>query len=143
MGAREKNLGSLESNVICNLYIIRELKQKKMKNLLKINYRHELKLTKSRLLKLFDHELVLKIWDTRDYCAARTKFDKPKPFKFSKNENAEENTRSSVLEQCDLYLKQIPKELHKRMERLMPNQIRLLSIYSLHFYFDYLVNYEI
>jgi hypothetical protein len=45
---------------------------------------HELKLTKSRLLMMFDHEIVLKIWDSRDFCSARTKFDKPKPFKFSK-----------------------------------------------------------
>ncbi len=45
---------------------------------------HELQVTKSRLLKLFEHELVLKIWDSRDFCSARTKFDKPKPFKFAK-----------------------------------------------------------
>ncbi len=45
---------------------------------------HELQLTKSRLLKLFEHEIVLKIWDSRDFCSARTKFDKPKPFKFAK-----------------------------------------------------------
>ncbi len=47
-------------------------------------FSHELHLTKSRLLKLFDHELVLKIWDSKEHCSARTKFDKPKPFKFSK-----------------------------------------------------------
>lgn len=99
------------------------------------------------MLKLFDHELVVKIWDTRDNCAARTKFDKPKPFKFGKTgnlillikifkiiktlfikgDNLEENIRASVLEQCDNYLKQIPKELHNRMVRKLPNQIRLLS----------------
>ena len=71
---------------------------------------------------------MLKIWDTRDYCSARTKFDKPKPFKFSKTgDNVEENVRNSVLEQCENYLKQIPKELHNRMDRKLPNQVRLLS----------------
>ncbi len=49
---------------------------------------HKLKMTKTKLMKLFDHELVFKIWNSKDYCAARTRFDKPKPFKFPKNGTA-------------------------------------------------------
>ncbi len=41
-------------------------------------------MTRNRLLKLFDHEIILKIWDSRDLCSLRTKIDKPKPFKFPK-----------------------------------------------------------
>ena len=84
-----------------------------------------LRLTKSRLLKLFDHEVVLKIWDNRDFCTARTKFDKPKPFKFPKNENPEEVVKKFVFDECDKYLRQLPKELHDSFDRLLPNQSRI------------------
>lgn len=53
-------------------------------NLFLNNNSHEIMLTKAKLLKLFDYELVFKIWDMKDYCSAKTRFDKPKPFKFSK-----------------------------------------------------------
>lgn len=87
---------------------------------------HDLELTKSRLLRMFDHEFVLKIWDSRDFCSARAKFDKPKPFKFPKTgEPLEENVKRLVLENCELYLKQIPKELRPRMDRKLPNQARI------------------
>lgn len=45
---------------------------------------HEVKITKSKLLRLFEYDFVLKIWDNKDFCSARTRFDKPRPFKFSK-----------------------------------------------------------
>ena len=75
--------------------------------------------------------MVFKIWDGRDFCSSRTKFDKPKPFKFSKsNDNPEDNIKSTVLEQCDHFLKQIPKELHERLEKKLPNQSPIQDIDS-------------
>ena len=86
-------------------------------------FSHELNLTKSRLLKLFEHDFVLKIWDSKEYCSARTKFDKPKPFKFSKQDEInEERIHETVIDICNVYLKQIPNELHDRLSRKLPNQ---------------------
>jgi hypothetical protein len=112
-------------------------------------------MTRNRLLKLFDHEIVLKIWDSRDLCSLRTKIDKPKPFKFpktgklvffclnnvlrillsfglnnyfSKGENTEDAVKISVLSQCEQYLKQIPKELQEKLERRLPNQSKICKI---------------
>lgn len=44
-------------------------------------------MTKSSLLKFFEHEIVVKIWDSKDLCSPRARFDKPKPFKFPKSIN--------------------------------------------------------
>lgn len=96
-------------------------------------------MTKSSLLKFFEHEIVVKIWDSKDLCSPRARFDKPKPFKFPKSkhfffgkfqnfnsifldENVEETVKVSVMELCNKYLKQIPIELHDKMERKLPNQ---------------------
>jgi hypothetical protein len=93
------------------------------KNMVTWSQKHELNLTKTRLLKLFDHELVLKIWDAKDYCQARAKFDRPKSFKFQKPEQVEsEEMQNSVIEQCENYLKQIPNDLHFISNRKFPNQ---------------------
>ncbi|CAF0826449.1 unnamed protein product [Brachionus calyciflorus] len=83
---------------------------------------HEIGMTKSSLLKFFEYEIVLKIWDSKDLCSPRARFDKPKPFKFSKNENAEETIKLSVMEQSNRYLKQIPVELHDKLPKKLPNQ---------------------
>ena len=65
----------------------------------------------------------MKIWDSRDFCSARTKFDRPKPFKFPKTEEySDEYIKSLIIEQCDKYLKQIPKEIHNKLSRRLPNQ---------------------
>ena len=94
-----------------------------------------MKLTRSRLLKLFDHEVVLKIWDSRDLCALRTKIDKPKPFKFPKTgENTEEAVKAQVFEQCEHYLKQIPNELHDKLEKRLPNQNKLCNSIFYHYF---------
>jgi len=44
-------------------------------------FRHKLYVTKDVLLKLYDHTLELRIWDTRDKIGTRAKFDRPKLFK--------------------------------------------------------------
>ncbi len=42
-------------------------------------------------------------------------------------ENTEEAVKSSVISQCDHYLKQIPVELHEKLERRLPNQSKLCN----------------
>lgn len=91
-------------------------------------FSHEVKITKSKLLKLFNYDVVMKIWDSKDFCSARTRFDKPRPFKFSKaGEQSEEVIKSLVLEQCENYLKQMPVELQERLPRKLPSQIKFDS----------------
>jgi hypothetical protein len=85
---------------------------------------HELKLTKSRLLKLYEHELVLRIWDAKEHCSARARFDKPKQMKFSNPIESAEETRATVIEASDKYLKQLPKEWRNKSERKLPNQFQ-------------------
>lgn len=40
-------------------------------------------------------------------------------------ENSEEVVKSLVLEHCDNYLKQVPIELHEKLVKKLPNQMKL------------------
>jgi hypothetical protein len=41
-------------------------------------FSHTVKFDRQRLLQLLSHEILVKIWDGKEYCAARTKLDKPR-----------------------------------------------------------------
>ena len=45
-----------------------------------------------------------------------------------KGDQVEENVKKLVLDHCENYLKQIPKEIQHRLERKLPNQVRIESI---------------
>lgn len=42
---------------------------------------HSVTVTKDVLLQLFSHKLELRIWDSKDKCSTRARFDRPKAFR--------------------------------------------------------------
>ncbi|KAL8603356.1 hypothetical protein ACOMHN_039719 [Nucella lapillus] len=42
---------------------------------------HTMTVTKDMLLKMYDHTLELRVWDTKDKCSTRARFDRPKAFR--------------------------------------------------------------
>jgi hypothetical protein len=42
------------------------------------SYSHKLELTRERLSDLLSHKILVKLWDGKEYCTARTKLDKPR-----------------------------------------------------------------
>ncbi|XP_070192982.1 uncharacterized protein [Littorina saxatilis] len=42
---------------------------------------HSMTVTKEMLLKLYNHTLELRVWDTKDKCSTRARFDRPKAFR--------------------------------------------------------------
>ena len=44
-------------------------------------FSHKIKVTKDVLLKMFNHSLELKIWDSKERVSPRARFDRPKAFK--------------------------------------------------------------
>ncbi|XP_076468773.1 uncharacterized protein LOC143299450 isoform X2 [Babylonia areolata] len=42
---------------------------------------HTMTVTKEMLLKMFNHTLELRVWDTKDKCSTRARFDRPKAFR--------------------------------------------------------------
>jgi hypothetical protein len=47
-----------------------------------------------------------------------------KHFYLKKGENTEESVKMNIFDYCNKYLKQIPRELHDKLERPLPNQTR-------------------
>lgn len=45
---------------------------------LSLSASHTLDLDRERLLALLSHQILLKIWDGKEYCTVRTKLDKPR-----------------------------------------------------------------
>jgi hypothetical protein len=43
-----------------------------------VTFSHQLDLERGKLLNLLSQDIVVKIWDEREYCTARTKLDKPR-----------------------------------------------------------------
>ena len=62
-------------------------------NPLLTRHSHALELQRERLLALFSHSILLKIWDGKEFCTARTKLDKPRMARMVLN--AAESTSSS------------------------------------------------
>jgi hypothetical protein len=42
------------------------------------SFSHQIELTRERLSALLSHEILVKIWDGKEYCTVRTKLDKPR-----------------------------------------------------------------
>eukprot|EP00794_Sanderia_malayensis_P005993 gene5993-6689_t len=52
---------------------------------------HKIKVTKDVLLKMFNHTLELKIWDSKDKVSPKARFDRPKAFKLPQPKPGEES----------------------------------------------------
>ncbi|PIK55243.1 hypothetical protein BSL78_07839 [Apostichopus japonicus] len=79
------------------------------------SHSHTLKVTKELLLKLFDHTLELRIWESRDKVSARARFDRPKAFRLPQPKPGEDvddvgGVKSLVLKQSKSYLSLQPKK---------------------------------
>ena len=54
---------------------------------------HTMTVTKEVLLKLYDHTLELRVWDTKDKCSTRARFDRPKAFRLPQPKPGESLTQ--------------------------------------------------
>ena len=76
---------------------------------------HTLKVTKELLLKLFNHTLELRIWDSKEKVSSRARFDRPKAFRLPQakpGEDAEDvgGVRSLVMKQSESYMSLRPRK---------------------------------
>ena len=69
--------------------------------------------TTELLLKLFDHTVELRIWDSKDKVSARARFDRPKAFRLPIEENADNatnNVKALVVKQSLSFMELQPRE---------------------------------
>lgn len=87
--------------------------------------KHKLFITKDVLLKLYNHTLELRIWDTKDKVGTRAKFDRPKLSKLptSKQDDSDEmgGVMNMVMVQSQNFIDMQPKKAQKM--RPLPNEI--------------------
>ncbi|XP_025106751.1 uncharacterized protein LOC112571726 isoform X2 [Pomacea canaliculata] len=86
---------------------------------------HTMTITKELLLKMFDHTLELRVWDTKDKCSSRARFDRPKAFRLPQpkpGENPENvgGVRAMVMKQMNGFLKMQPRKAENI--RLLPQR---------------------
>ncbi|XP_033647231.1 uncharacterized protein LOC117306814 [Asterias rubens] len=79
------------------------------------SHSHTLKVTKELLLKLFNHTLELRIWDSKEKVSSRARFDRPKAFRLPQakpGEDAEDvgGVRSLVMKQSESYMSLQPRK---------------------------------
>lgn len=80
---------------------------------------HSVTMSDDLLLKLFDHTLELRVWDTRDKLSTRAKFDRPKAFKLPQPRPGEDpeavgGVKALVLKQSEGYASLQPKRQYIR-----------------------------
>ncbi|XP_053378149.1 uncharacterized protein LOC123529262 isoform X2 [Mercenaria mercenaria] len=88
--------------------------------------KHKLYVTKDVLLKLYDHTLELRIWDTKDKVGTRARFDRPKLFKLPSLKHGEDvddlgGVKGMVMQQCRSFTDMQPKK--SREIRPLPKEI--------------------
>ncbi|KAH3893051.1 hypothetical protein DPMN_017190 [Dreissena polymorpha] len=88
--------------------------------------KHKLYITKDVLLKLYNHTLELRIWDTKDKVQTRVKFERPRLFKLPALKQGEEiedlgGVRATVLKQCQHFTDMQPKK--DRQIRPLPKDV--------------------
>ncbi|KAL5013481.1 hypothetical protein ScPMuIL_007751 [Solemya velum] len=76
------------------------------------SHSHTLVVTSDLLLKLFNHSLELRIWDTKDKVGTRARFDRPKLFKIpqTKQDDEEKGVRAIVSRQSKNFASLQPKK---------------------------------
>ncbi|XP_074646485.1 uncharacterized protein LOC141902581 [Tubulanus polymorphus] len=91
------------------------------------SHSHTIIMTEEVLLKLCKHDLDLRIWDMKEKCSSRAKFDRPKAFKLpsAKGEDTDDigGVKSMVLKQAKNFLKSQPKKLV--IERPLPSMSKI------------------
>ncbi|XP_013407741.1 uncharacterized protein LOC106171815 [Lingula anatina] len=90
--------------------------------------KHTMYLTKDSLLKLYNHTMELRIWDTKDKLGMRARYDRPKAFKLptAKPGTSPDDiggVKQLVMKQSNNYLKLQPKKLY--LDRPLPSQPEL------------------
>ncbi|KAH9498633.1 hypothetical protein Btru_007870 [Bulinus truncatus] len=76
---------------------------------------HTVTVNKELLLKLFNHTLVLRVWNTKDKCSSRARFDRPKAFRLPQPKPGEKpedvgGVKAMVLKQLKHYTSQQPRK---------------------------------
>ncbi|CAL1542846.1 unnamed protein product [Lymnaea stagnalis] len=78
---------------------------------------HTVTVTKEKLMSMFKHTVLLKIWDSKEKCSTRARFDRPKAFRLPQAKPGEKpedigGVKALVVKQMKHYLLQQPKKGH-------------------------------
>nr|XP_006825129.1 PREDICTED: uncharacterized protein LOC100373146 [Saccoglossus kowalevskii] len=79
------------------------------------SHSHTVTVTKELLLKLFNHTLELRIWDSKDKVSSKARFDRPKAFRLPQAKSGEDpedvgGVRSLVMKQSQSFIALQPKK---------------------------------
>ncbi|XP_066284865.1 uncharacterized protein [Branchiostoma lanceolatum] len=91
---------------------------------------HKITVTKETLLKLYRHELKLRIWDSKDKVSPRARFDRPKAFRLPGGGDELAGVKSLVLKQSQSFVDMQPlktrqgirSEVSKQRDQYSKNQ---------------------
>ncbi|CAH1783576.1 unnamed protein product [Owenia fusiformis] len=89
---------------------------------------HTIDVTHDMLLKLYRHNLELRIWDTKDKVSTRARFDRPKAFRLPQAKAGEDadaagGIKGLVIKQAKNFEKMQPKRQY--IDRALPSQTKL------------------
>ncbi|RUS70710.1 hypothetical protein EGW08_021530 [Elysia chlorotica] len=76
---------------------------------------HTITVTKELLLRMFNHTVELRVWDTKDKCSTRARFDRPKAFRLPQPKPGEKpedigGVKAMVIKQMKNYIAQQPRK---------------------------------
>ncbi|XP_033114402.1 uncharacterized protein LOC117114896 [Anneissia japonica] len=101
------------------------------------SHSQKLNITKDLLLKLFDHTLQLRIWESREKVSARARFDRPKVFRLPQAKPGEDyedvgGVRSLVMKQSQSYIALQPKKSFsdRPMPQNLPPELKEIRNYN-------------
>lgn len=78
---------------------------------------HKLTISRETLLKMYNHTLELKIWDTKDKVSPRARFDRPKAFRLpGSDDNDDDSVKSQVHRQMVAYDELQPKQSFTKLK---------------------------
>ncbi|XP_056000936.1 uncharacterized protein LOC130048351 isoform X2 [Ostrea edulis] len=93
------------------------------------SHKHVVNVTSDLLVKLFTHNIELRIWDTKDKVGAKARFTKPKQFKIPNSKPGEEDQNSArniVVRLSKSFAKHQPKKANEI--RPIPTQVSFHSV---------------
>ncbi|XP_071961619.1 uncharacterized protein [Antedon mediterranea] len=101
------------------------------------SHSQKINVTKDLLLKLFDHTLQLRIWESREKVSARARFDRPKVFRLPQAKPGEDfedvgGVRSLVMKQSQSYIALQPKKslVDRPLPQSLPPELKEIKNYN-------------
>ncbi|XP_064632936.1 uncharacterized protein LOC135491169 isoform X2 [Lineus longissimus] len=89
---------------------------------------HNVVVTDELLCELYKHRLELRIWDTKEKCSTRARFDRPKAFRLPQAKPGEDaddigGVKTMVIKQSRCFLKMQPRKSY--IDRPLPSQTQI------------------